>query len=105
MMLRLHLNTAVIPHRANTARQVDRRCSKMTDEKILGIEGGGTKTAWALVADGEVVEWGRLPPWNLRLPPWDRITKIFRVLPGEVVGFGAFLAGWPPGKDTEACFK
>src|SRR5437773_6060043 len=83
MNLRVHLNTAVIRLRANTARQVDRRCSKMTDEKILGIEGGGTKTAWALVADGAIVESGKLPPSNLRLTPLDQITKIFRVLPRE----------------------
>ena len=35
-------------------------------EKILGVEGGGTKTAWVLVerdgADMRVVKQGKLPP-------------------------------------------
>ncbi|PYL75939.1 MAG: hypothetical protein DMF27_10585, partial [Verrucomicrobia bacterium] len=88
----LTLGTAVIRLRANTARQVDRWYSKMTDEKILGIEGGGTKTAWALVANGVIVESGKLPPSNLRLTPLDQITKIFRVLPREVNRIGVFLA-------------
>ncbi len=87
----LTLGTAVIRLRANTARQVDRCYSKMIDEKILGIEGGGTKTAWALVADGAIVESGKLPPSNLRLTPLDQITKIFRVLPREVNRIGVFL--------------
>src|SRR2546430_12771527 len=65
----------------------------MTGEKILGIEGGGTKTAWALVADNAIVESGKLPPSNLRLTPLDQITKIFRVLPREVDRVGVFLAG------------
>jgi N-acetylglucosamine kinase-like BadF-type ATPase len=40
-------------------------------EKILGVEGGGTKTAWVLVerAGNElcVLDQGKLPPANLRL--------------------------------------
>ena len=39
------------------------------DEKILGVEGGGTKTAWVLVQrEGEewrVLQEGKLPPSNL----------------------------------------
>src|SRR5437762_3373278 len=105
MNLRVHLNTAVIRLRANTARQVDRRCSKMTDEKILGIEGGGTKTAWALVDDGAIVESGKLPPSNLRLTPLDQITKIFRVLPRDVDRIGVFLAGCATEEDRAALFK
>src|SRR5258705_7459468 len=82
MNLRLHFRAAV----------VDRSYIKMDDEKILGIEGGGTKTAWALVANGAIIESGKLPPSNLRLTPLDQITKIFRVLPREVDRIGAFLA-------------
>jgi len=105
MNSRVHLDTAVIRLRANTARQVDRRYIKMTDEKILGIEGGGTKTAWALVADGAVVESGKLPPSNLRLTPLDQITKIFRVLPREVDRIGVFLAGCATEEDRAALLK
>src|SRR5205814_10482558 len=77
----------------------------MTGEKILGIEGGGTKTAWALVANGVIVESGKLPPSNLRLTPLDQITKIFRVLPREVDRIGVFLAGCATEEDRAALLK
>ena len=77
----------------------------MADEKILGIEGGGTKTAWALVVDGAIVESGKLPPSNLRLTPLDQITKIFRVLPREVDRIGVFLAGCATEEDRAALLK
>jgi N-acetylmuramic acid 6-phosphate etherase len=66
-------------------------------ERILGVEGGGTKTTWVLVermADGlRVVDQGKLPPSNLRLTPPDRLRSIFRQLPQEVHRVGMFLAG------------
>src|SRR5207244_909401 len=77
----------------------------MADEKILGIEGGGTKTAWALVVDGAIVESGKLPPSNLRLTPLDQMTKIFRVLPREVDRIGVFLAGCATEEDRVALLK
>src|SRR5947207_1553642 len=77
----------------------------MADEKILGIEGGGTKTAWALVVDGAIVESGKLPPSNLRLTPLDQMTKIFRVLPREVDRIGVFLAGCATEEDRAALLK
>src|SRR5207237_1845080 len=84
---------------------IGRRYRLMTGEKILGIEGGGTKTAWALVADGAIVESGNLPPSNLRLTPLDQITKIFRVLPREVDQIGVFLAGCATDEDRAALLK
>ena len=77
----------------------------MTGEKILGIEGGGTKTAWALVSDGAIIESGKLPPSNLRLTPPDQIAKIFRVLPREVDRVGVFLAGCATEEDRAALLK
>jgi len=77
----------------------------MTGEKILGIEGGGTKTAWALVSDGAIIEFGKLPPSNLRLTPPDQIAKIFRVLPREVDRVGVFLAGCATEEDRAALLK
>lgn len=66
-------------------------------ERILGVEGGGTKTAWVLVqrvAEGlRVVDQGKLPPSNFRLTPPDRLRSIFRQLPQEVDRVGMFLAG------------
>src|SRR5436190_6267175 len=77
----------------------------MTGERILGIEGGGTKTAWALIADGAIIESGKLAPSNLRLTPPDQITKIFRVLPSEVDRIGVFLAGCATEEDRAALLK
>jgi N-acetylmuramic acid 6-phosphate etherase len=67
-------------------------------ERVLGVEGGGTKTAWVLVerdaaADLRVVEEGKLPPSNFRLTPPDRLRSIFQQLPREVDRVGMFLAG------------
>ena len=77
----------------------------MTGERILGIEGGGTKTAWALVAGDTIIESGKLAPSNLRLTPSDQITKIFRVLPGEVDRVGVFLAGCATEEDRAVLLK
>src|SRR5437870_2580591 len=77
----------------------------MADEKILGIEGGGTKTAWALVVDGAIVESGKLPPSNLRLTPLDQITKIFHILPRAVDRIGVFLAGCVTEEDHAVLLK
>ena len=77
----------------------------MDDEKILGIEGGGTKTAWALVANGAIIESGKLPPSNLRLTPLDQITKIFHILPREVDRIGVFLAGCVTKEDRAVLLK
>src|SRR5438477_5415041 len=77
----------------------------MHRERILGIEGGGTKTAWALLADGAIIESGKLAPSNLRLTPPDQITKIFRVLPSEVDRVGVFRAGCATEEDGAALLK
>jgi N-acetylmuramic acid 6-phosphate etherase len=66
-------------------------------ERILGVEGGGTKTAWVLVeraADGlRIIDQGKLPPSNLRLTTTDRLRSIFGQLPRDVNRVGMFLAG------------
>jgi len=76
------------------------------DEKILGVEGGGTKTAWVLVQrQGEewcVLEQGRLPPSNLRLTSPDRLREIFREFPRSVDRAGIFLAGCVTDQDRQA---
>ena len=63
-------------------------------ERILGVEGGGTKTAWVLVeavtssgdADTEfrILDQGKLPPSNLRLTTPERLREIYAELPKEV---------------------
>lgn len=77
----------------------------MVTDKILGIEGGGTKTAWALVRHDAIIETGKLPPSNLRLTSPDQITKIFRVLPAEVDHVGVFLAGCATEEDRGVLLK
>ena len=66
-------------------------------EKILGVEGGGTKTAWVLVerngAELRVLDRGKLPPSNFRLVTLDRLRTIFSELPKQIDRAGFFLAG------------
>ena len=62
-------------------------------KRILGIEGGGTKTDWAVLTDGAIVERGQLPGSNLRLPSDAALAALFSVLPHDVTHVGAFLAG------------
>jgi N-acetylmuramic acid 6-phosphate etherase len=69
----------------------------MVAERILGVEGGGTKTAWNLVEKrGDtlaVVEQGTLPASNFRLSTPEQLRKIFGALPQDVERVGVFLAG------------
>src|SRR5216110_1675464 len=82
-------------------------------EKILGVEGGGTKTAWVLVertgAGGadpgsqlRILDQGRLPPSNVRLQTPDRLKAIFRELPREIDRAGVFLAGCGTAEDRQS---
>ena len=68
-----------------------------TIEKILGVEGGGTKTAWVLAErDGEelrVLDQGKLPPSNFRLTTPERLRAVFSELPKQIDRAGIFLAG------------
>jgi N-acetylmuramic acid 6-phosphate etherase len=77
----------------------------MSEEIILGIEGGGTKTAWVLVKDSTVLDSGKLPPSNLRLTPADQLTKIFRALPQRANRIGVFLAGCATHEDRSALLE
>ncbi len=75
-------------------------------EKILGLEGGGTKTAWVLVERDDVelkiVEQGKLPPANFRLATPERLRTIFSELPKEIDRAGIFLAGCVTTEDRSA---
>ena len=69
-------------------------------EKILGVEGGGTKTSWVLVERGaeglRVIDQGKLPASNFRLTPPDKLQGIFRQMPADIARAGIFLAGCGP---------
>ncbi|MEY2480486.1 MAG: N-acetylmuramic acid 6-phosphate etherase [Verrucomicrobiota bacterium] len=78
-------------------------------QKILGVEGGGTKTAWVLVErDGQdlrIIQQGTLPASNFRLTTTDRLRAILQELPKEVERAGIFLAGCGPGEDRHTLAK
>jgi N-acetylmuramic acid 6-phosphate etherase len=81
-------------------------------ERILGVEGGGTKTAWVLVEPAEstgdaevefrILDQGKLPPSNLRLTTPERLREIFDELPKQVDRAGVFLAGCSTGEDRQS---
>src|SRR5258708_11372318 len=71
--------------------------------RVLGIEGGGTKTGWVLVEavtsggdagrEFRIVDEGKLLPSNLRLTAPERLREIFAELLKQVDRAGVFLAG------------
>ena len=62
-------------------------------QRILGIEGGGSKTEWLLVDESGSTRSGRLPAANLRLISDDALDRLLRVLPEAPTRVGIFLAG------------
>jgi N-acetylmuramic acid 6-phosphate etherase len=79
-------------------------------ERILGVEGGGTKTAWALVetvantsgSEFCILQQGKLPPSNFRLTAPERLRAILAELPNDIDRAGVFLAGCATEEDGRA---
>ena len=75
-------------------------------ERILGVEGGGTKTAWVLVErdanELRILEQGRLPSSNFRLATTERLRSIFGQLPTQIDRVGIFLAGCVTDDDRQS---
>src|SRR5213595_2171707 len=83
-------------------------------ERILGVEGGGTKTAWILVEpvaptgrddpgwEFHVIDQGKLPPSNFRLTTPERLRVIFAELPKQIDRAGVFLAGCATEEDRRS---
>ena len=75
-------------------------------EKILGVEGGGTKTAWILVERSgdelNILDQGTLPSANFRLATPDRLRAIFSELPKQINRAGIFLAGCGTAEDRHS---
>ena len=74
-----------------------------SSKRILGIEGGGTKTEWVLLA-GEagkqrVLRNGTLPASNMRLTSDAGLRGLFGVMPRDVTNVGVFLAGCATAED------
>lgn len=86
--------------------QTDERSTMNGGEKILGVEGGGTKTSWVLVercgSDLQMLDQGKLPPANLRLATPDELRAMFRELPREITRAGIFLAGCGTEEDRQS---
>jgi N-acetylmuramic acid 6-phosphate etherase len=81
-------------------------------ERILGVEGGGTKTAWVLVeavtsgsdagTEFQILDQGKLPPSNLRLTTPERLREVFAELPKQVDRAGIFVAGCSTEEDRRS---
>jgi N-acetylmuramic acid 6-phosphate etherase len=81
-------------------------------ERILGVEGGGTKTAWVLVeavtsgsdagSEFRILDQGKLPPSNLRLTTPERLREVFAELPKQVERAGIFVAGCSTEEDRRS---
>lgn len=62
--------------------------------RVLGIEGGGTKTEWVWLDEGgRELSGGSLPAANLRLIGDEALRRIFGLLPREATHAGVYLAG------------
>src|SRR5271166_4366280 len=62
--------------------------------RVLGVEGGGTKTEWALLDEnGCELRGGALPAANLRLITDADLLSLLGILPVEATHVGIFLAG------------
>src|SRR5205823_3757144 len=66
-------------------------------KRVLGIEGGGTKTEWIYIAcEGsaqKILDRGLLSAANLKLIAESALLDLFRVLPADATHVGAYLAG------------
>src|SRR5436305_2136224 len=86
--------------------QTGQRSTMSGGEKILGVEGGGTKTSWVLVERTEnelrVLDQGKLPPANFRLATPDQLRAMFNELPKEIARAGIFLAGCGTEEDRQS---
>src|SRR5689334_17723263 len=86
--------------------QTPERSTMNGGEKILGVEGGGTKTSWVLVdrtdSDLRVLDQGKLPPANFRLATVDELRAMFRELPKEIARAAIFLAGCATQEDRNS---
>jgi len=79
-------------------------------ERILGVEGGGTKTAWVLVetvadtpgSEFRILEQGKLQASNFRLTAPERLRAILAELPRQIDCAGVFLAGCATAEDRGA---
>lgn len=65
----------------------------MSDELILGVEGGGSKTSWVLIEGSQIIDQGLLPAANLILISDEHLLELLSQLPTKIDRAGVFLAG------------
>src|SRR5256714_1917386 len=86
--------------------QTGQRSTMNGGEKILGVEGGGTKTSLVLVERGvsemRVLDQGKLSPANFSLATPEELRRMFGELPKEIVRAGVFLAGCGTEEDRQS---
>ena len=103
------MRTIVPVAAAQNRLQLSQRMERAT-LRILGIEGGGTKTSWILFTAQQdnklqLLEEGRLAPTNFRLTSRERILEICREMPRAVDRVGVFLAGCATTADRASLTK
>ncbi len=72
----------------------------MSKQLVLGIEGGATRTLWALVAGGNVIREGILGPGSCRLLDDEALGALFGTLP-DAESVGVCLAGCATDSDRQ----
>jgi len=92
-----------------SAQAADTTSDSSIAKRVLGIEGGGTKTEWVVAEtrQGEAgeylvaVENGRLSASNMKLTSDQQLAALFSVMPGDVTHVGAYLAACGDDADRE----
>jgi N-acetylmuramic acid 6-phosphate etherase len=77
--------------------------TEKTDQLILGVEGGGSKTDWVLVrssmGEPKIIDSGQLPAANFILITEEHLRELLQQMPNEVGRVGVFLAGCKTDED------
>lgn len=75
----------------------------VSKHRILGVDGGATKTAWVLCEEEagalRILREGRLGPGNMKLLSPDALRSLLAALPGGLTHAGIFLAGCATAQD------
>ncbi len=78
---------------------------KVSKHRILGVDGGATKTAWVLCEEEagalRILREGRLGPGNMKLLSPEALRSLLSALPSGLTHAGIYLAGCATAKDRE----
>lgn len=83
----------------------EHQLSNEAKQLVLGVDGGGTKTEWALYEcqahHSNFLREGRLPASNVKLISEPALIRLLRTLPAEASHVGVFLAGCGTDKERK----